>query len=91
MKNIGDMAEIVPRILCVQLTSGHSDFWTELRKVAKAIVKQHNLECKLAALIAIRKHIPPSNTWSQYLVSDHSRQEEEIVRKWTSILEAEQE
>ena len=89
MKNIGDMAEIVPRILCVQLTSGHSDFWTELRKVAKAVVNQYNLECKLAALIAIRKHIPPGNMWSQYLTSDHSREEAEIVQKWTSTLQAE--
>ena len=84
MKNIAEMAEQVPRILCVQLQSGHSQFWTEVRKVAKAINKQATQECKLAALIAIRKSIPPGNTWSQYLTSAHPKQEMDILTKWMS-------
>ena len=90
LKNIGEMAETVPRILCVQLTSGHSEFWTELRKVAKAIVKQPGLESRLAALIAIRKSIPPGNTWSQYLVSRHQKEEMDIAEKWSACLQKQQ-
>ena len=85
MKNIGEMAEQVPRVLCVQLQSGHSQFWTKLRKVAKAINKQTTQECKLATLIAIRKSIPPGNTWSPYLTSAHPKQEMDILlTKWMS-------
>lgn len=91
LKNIGELAETVPRILCVQLTSGHSEFWTELRKVAKAIVKQPGLESRLAALIAIRKTIPPGNTWSQYLVSRHQKEEMDIVEKWSASLQQQDE
>ena len=55
MKNIGELSTVAPRILCIQLTSGYSDFWTELRKVAKG---------QLAALIAIpvRKFSYPGKT-----------------------------
>lgn len=91
LKNIGEMAETVPRILCVQLTSGHSEFWTELRKVAKAIVKQPGLESRLAALIAIRKCIPPGNTWSQYLASRHEKEEMDIAEKWSAGLQQQDE
>ena len=88
MKNIGEMAEEVPGVLCVQLKSGHSEFWTELRKVAKAINKQATLECKLAALIVIRKSIPPSNLWASYLTSSHQQEEMNILSKWTSSMKA---
>lgn len=88
LKNIGEMAEIVPRILDVQLMSGYSEFWTEIRKVAKALNKQPNLRCKLAALIAIRKHITPGSPWSRYLETDSYRREErEILDGWTSTAE----
>ena len=79
------MAEQVPRILCVQLQSSHSQFWTKLRKVAKAINKQTTQECKLATLFAIRKSIPPGNTWSPYLTSAHPKKQMDILlTKWMS-------
>ena len=62
MKNIGEMAEQEPRILCVQLQSGHSQFWFKLRKVAKAINKQTTQECKLAT------HSQEHSSW-KYVVA----------------------
>lgn len=56
------MAENVLFILCEELILHHSEFWTELRKVAKAIAKQPVLESRLAALVAIHKSIRPGNT-----------------------------
>lgn len=89
MKNIGELAEIVPNILCVQLTSGYSEFWTELRKVAKALNKQQNEECKIAALVAIRKHLPPGNPWSYYLSTSDPRllgMQADILQRWMAAL-----
>lgn len=57
-------------------------FGTELRKVAKAIIKQPILESRLAALVAIHKSIPPGNAWSQFLVSHHDKEEMDIATKW---------
>lgn len=89
MKNIGELSTLAPRILCVQLTSGFSDFWTELRKVAKAVNKQTTLEAQLAALIAIRKHIPVGNPWKFYLWTDdkHAKQEGDILDRWSAALQ----
>lgn len=88
MVNIGEMAGLAPRILCVQLTGGYSEFWNELRTVAKAINKQPHLDCKLAALVAIRKSIAPGNHWSFYLEADesHRRRELEILQEWTAAI-----
>ena len=91
MKNIGEMAEVAPKILCVQLVSGYSEFWTELRKIAKAINKQPNLECKIAALTYMRMHIPPQNPWWFYLTVAYTyqTQQDEIIRTWSSSQEGE--
>lgn len=80
--NIDKMAENVPLILCEELILHHSEFWTELRKVAKAIAKQPVLESRLAALVAIHKSIRPGNTWSQFLVRHHDKEEMDIATKW---------
>ena len=87
LKNVDKMAENVPRILCEELILHHSEFWTELRKVAKAIVKQPVLESRLAALVAIHKSIPPGNTWSQFLVSHYDKEEMDIATKWWACLQ----
>ena len=89
MKNVGEMSEIAPRILCVQLNSGHSDFWSEIRKVAKAVNKQEGLECKLAALIAVCKRIPPGNHWPFYLACHHNHRvkERDILEQWAAASE----
>jgi ABC-type Fe3+-citrate transport system substrate-binding protein len=84
MINIGELAELAPRLLCVQLKGGFSEFWNRLRTVAKAINKQTHLDCKLAALVAIRKSIAPGNHWSFYLQAHetHQRRELEILEEW---------
>lgn len=88
MRNIGELAEIMSRLLCMQLGGGHAEFWNQLRTVAKAINKQPTLDAKLAALLTIRKAIGPGNHWPFYLaVADqHSQKEREILQGWTAAL-----
>ena len=88
MRNIGDLAEITPRLLCVQLRNGHSEFWNSLRTVAKVVNKQPTVEAKLAALIALRKLVPPGNHWSFYLASteENAPAELDILRRWTQAV-----
>lgn len=62
MCNIGELAELTPCLLGVQLRTGHSQFWNHLRIVAKVVNKQPTLEAKLAALIAVRKLVLPATT-----------------------------
>lgn len=90
MRNVGDLAELAPRLLCVQLEGGHAEFWSQLRTVAKAVNKQPNLDAKLAALLTIRKAISPGNHWAFYLAVDekHSQKEMEILQGWTAALSA---
>ena len=68
---------MAPRII----KSVYTEFFSELRKVAKAIIKHPTLECKLAALIVIRKHILPNNALSKYPVSCHNKKEMEILNR----------
>ena len=56
MKHIGQLAQLLPKLLCVQLVTGHSLFWDELRKVARAVNSQPNQQSKLAAIVAIRRN-----------------------------------
>ena len=90
MRNLGELAELTPRLLCVQLKTGHSEFWNHLRTVAKVVNKQPTLEAKLAALIAVRKVLPAGNHWSFYLDStdENRRTEEDILQRWTRALVA---
>lgn len=53
MRTIGKLATTVPRILDVSLeSSGWSDFWTEIRKIAKAVTKQRSREAHVVARVA---------------------------------------
>lgn len=53
MRNIGELAALTPHLLCIQLRTGHSQFWNHLHTVAKVVNKQPTLEAKLAALIVV--------------------------------------
>ena len=88
MRNIGELAELTSRLLCVQLSSGHSQFWNHLRTVAKVVNKQPTLEAKLVALIAVRKLVPDGNHWSFYLASrdENIPTEMDILQRWTAAL-----
>lgn len=88
MRNIGELSELAPRLLCVQLRTGHSQFWNHLRTVAKVVNKQPTLEAKLAALIAVRKVVPAGNHWSFYLATapENAPTEAEILQRWTEAL-----
>lgn len=81
MSNMGDMAKITPRLLCMQLSGGHSEFWNQLPTVTKVINKQPNLETKLAALVTIPKAIGLGNHWSFYIDVDHKHRE----KGWTFL------
>ena len=88
LKNVGELAELAPHLLTVQLQSGHTPFWTELRKVAKAVNKQPGLQSKLAALMAIRMKVPVGNHWSFYLSAHdrHQQEERQILEDWGAQL-----
>lgn len=80
LRNIGGLARIVPKLLTLRLETGFSEFWTEMRKVAKAVNKQVDRECKLAALVSLRQQLPPSSPWAPFLCSE-DRQAEEVIRQ----------
>ncbi len=84
MRNVGQLAKLVPRILCVQLTGGYSEFWDEIRKLAKAVNKQPTRECKLAALIAIRRKLPHPSKWKHYLTTENASEELTVINKFQS-------
>ena len=88
LKNVGELAELAPCLLTVQLQSGHTPFWPELRKVAKAVTKQPGLQSKLAALMAIRMKVPVGNHWNFYLSAHdrHQREEQRILEDWGAQL-----
>lgn len=88
MSNMGDMAKITPRLLCMQLSGGHSEFWNQLPTVTKVIKKQPNLETKLAALVAIPKAIGLGNHWLFYIDVDHKHRESArlpIFPRWLQL------
>lgn len=88
LTNVGELAEIAPRLLCVQLPGGHAEFWTQMRALAKAVNKQPGIYSKLAALATIRKCIPSGNRWSYYLQvhEQHREEERKIMQQWTEAL-----
>lgn len=83
LKHIGQLAEMVPKLLCVQLTSGYSLFWDQLRKVARTVNAQPNRESKLAALVAIRRKLPVDSPWKAFLTSESTAEEEAICGRFT--------
>jgi len=61
-------------------------FWTDLKNVAKAINKQPNLECQIAALTYMCMHVPPHNPRWFYLTvaNTYQQQQDEIMQNWSS-------
>ena len=84
MKHIGQLAQLLPKLLCVQLVTGHSLFWDELRKVARAVNSQPNQQSKLAAIVAIRRKLPPASPWRAFLTSERTADEEAIIHRFGS-------
>ena len=84
MKHIGQLAQLLPKLLCVQLVTGHSLFWDELRKVARAVNSQPNQLSKLAAIVAIRRKLPPASPWRAFLTSERTAEEEAIIQRFGS-------
>lgn len=62
--------------------SGWSDFWIEVRKIAKAVNKQQGWRESLAALISLRLALARSlgAEWQNYLTAD-SPQEREVMEE----------
>ena len=83
MKHIGQLAQLLPKLLCVQLVTGHSLFWDELRKVARAVNSQPNQQSKLAAIVAIQRKRPPASPWRAFL-TERTADEEAIIQRFGS-------
>ena len=84
LKHIGQLAQLLPRLLCVQLVTGHSLFWDDLRKVARAVNSQPNQQSKLAAIVAIGRKLPPASPWRAFLTSERTADEEAIIQRFGS-------
>ena len=84
MKHIGQLAQLLPKLLCVQLVTGHSLFRDELRKVARAVNSQPNQQSKLAAIVAIWRKLPPASPWRAFLTSERTADEEAIIQRFGS-------
>lgn len=66
-RRIGELGILVPALLCVQLTSGRSLFWEQLRKVGNVVIGQASRQAKLTALEAIRRRLPSESPWKAFL------------------------
>ena len=84
MKHIGQLAQLLPKLLCVQLVTGYSLFWDELRKRAHAVNSQPNQQSKLAAIVAIQRKLPPASPWRAFLTSERTADEEAIIQRFGS-------
>lgn len=67
VSQIGQLATFVPNLLCVQITSGRSLFWDQLRKVARSVNGQASMAAKRAVLAAIRNRLPEDSQWRPFL------------------------
>lgn len=67
IRRIGELALLVPQLLCVQLSSGRAAFWEQLRRVANTVIAQRGRQAKLLALEAIRKRLPDDSSWKDFL------------------------
>lgn len=67
IRRIGELALLVPQLLCVQLSSGRAAFWEQLRRVANTVIAQRGRPAKLLALEAIRKRLPDDSSWKDFL------------------------
>ena len=67
---VGQLSALVPRILRLQLLSGHSLFWEQMRKLGSAVSKQMSREAQRAVLAAVRQRLPEDSPWRPYLTTD---------------------
>ena len=81
MRQVGHLSTLVPKIKSLQFSSGWSLFWSELRKVAKAVNRQPDQHCKMLALILMRLAIPQRCGWREFLTAD-SELEREVYRHY---------
>ena len=82
VRNVGALSKLLPRLPCVQLDSGFSSFWTEMRKIAAAVIHQSTPSCQLAAILAFRRKLPPTSPWAFYLSTGKVAEEAHILQGW---------
>ena len=83
MKHIGQLAQLLPKLLCVQLVTGHSLLgWFE--ESARAVNSQPNQQSKLASIVAIRRKLPPASPWRAFLTSERTADEEALIQRFGS-------
>ena len=67
LRRIGGLAMLVPKLLCVQLSSGGTLFWQQLRRVSNTVIGQRSRPAKLVTLGAIRRRMPDNSPWKEFL------------------------
>ena len=67
LRRIGGLAMLVPKLLCVQLSSGGTLFWQQLRRVSNTVIGQRSQPAKLVTLGAIRRRMPDNSPWKEFL------------------------
>ena len=67
LRRIGELGMLLPQLLRVQLASGRSLFWEQLRKVANTVRGQVGREARLTVLAAIRGRLPHGSPWKAIL------------------------
>jgi hypothetical protein len=65
VKQVGALAQLVPKIKDVRLTSGWSEFWNQLRKVGRVVSRQPTEDTQLVALTVLRVILPEQ--WHPFL------------------------
>ena len=70
LRRIGELATLVPKLLCVQLSSGRALFWEQLRRVSNTVIGQRGRAAKLAALEAFRRRMADDSPWKEFLTPD---------------------
>ena len=84
LRSVGRLSALVPRVLTLtSLESGWSLFWTEVRKISKAVSKQPDRQAAYAALIAIRLRCTAQKLgrWDAYLTSG-SQEEQDVMQRF---------
>ena len=67
LRRIGGLAMLVPKLLCVQLSSGGTLFWQQPRRVSNTVIGQRSRPAKLVTLGAIRRRMPDNSPWKEFL------------------------
>ena len=70
LRRIGELATLVPKLLCGQLSSCRGLFWEQLRRVSNTVIGQRGRAAKLAALEAFRRRMPDDSPWKEFLTPD---------------------